>query len=299
MPLSTLPRILVMGSTGQVGSRVLERLLDLPEIEVVAGVRSREKAAAFTAQNVAAAVLDLDDIQTMAPALEGIDRLFMMTGYTVDMLRQSKVLVDQARRAGVRHIVRLGACGRDDATVGHWAWHQMIERYVEGAGLSYTHLRPEAFMQNLLSYGGKPAIENGVLHAFCADARLSWVDVDDVAKVAAAALLRPDLHAGKTYRLGYEAATHGEIAALMAAMTGRSFRYEPLSPEVFLEDMRRNGADMTYMQCVYEHWISHAARAIPGADDIFDDFPAITGEQPTTWAGFIEKHRQLLMRCAG
>lgn len=101
--------------SGQIASRVLGRLLGLPEVEVVPGVRSRGKAAAFTAQNVATVVLDLDNIQTMAPALEAIGRLFMTTGYTVDMLRHSKMLVDQARRVGVQHFVRLGACGRDDA----------------------------------------------------------------------------------------------------------------------------------------------------------------------------------------
>ena len=75
-----------------------------------------------------------------------------MTGYIVDMLLQSKVLTDNAKKAGISHVVHLGACGPDDATVGHWAWHQLVERYIEWAGFTFTHLRPQDFMQNLLSY---------------------------------------------------------------------------------------------------------------------------------------------------
>ncbi|MBI0575600.1 NmrA family NAD(P)-binding protein, partial [Pectobacterium parmentieri] len=87
-------------------------------------------------------------------------------GYTVDMLRQSKVFLDEAKNMGIRHIVHLGACGRDDSTVAHWVWHQYIERYIEWSGFSFTHLRPETFMQNLLSYDGTKAIKNGVIQQY-------------------------------------------------------------------------------------------------------------------------------------
>jgi uncharacterized protein YbjT (DUF2867 family) len=56
-------------------------------------------------------------------------------------------------------VVHLGACGREDTTVAHWAWHQLVERYIEWAGFSFTHLRPETFLQNLLSYGGTQVVQ--------------------------------------------------------------------------------------------------------------------------------------------
>lgn len=284
-------KVLVTGATGQVGSKTLDFLLLDKRIEMVAAVRSPQKAAPFTARGIATVILDLDDERTHLPALQGIDRLFVVTGYTVDMLRQSKALLDNARKAGVQHVVHLGACGRDDTTVAHWAWHQLVERYIEWCGFSFTHLRPETFMQNLLSYGGKKAIRNGVIDAFVADARLSWVDVDDVARVAALALAYPELHRGQTYRLGYDALSFAELAKLMTAIVGQPFRYEPLAPEVFLEAMRSTGAEMAYMNCVYDHWKRYAAGTIPGADDTFDNFPAITGKQPTKWADFIKRHK--------
>ncbi len=284
-------KILITGATGQVGSKTLDFLLGEKEIEIVAAVRSPEKAAAFTARGIATAILDFDDESTHLPALHGIDSLFLVTGYTVDMLRQSKVLLDNAKKAGVQHVVHLGACGRDDTTVAHWAWHQLVERYIEWCGFSFTHLRPETFMQNMLAYGGKRTVNNGVINAFVKDARLSWVDVDDVARIAALALAHPEKHSGETYRLGYDAVTFAEMAELMTAIVGQPFRYEPLAPEVFLDAMRSAGAEMAYMNCVYDHWKRYAAETIPGADDTFDNFPALTGRQPTKWADFIAKHK--------
>lgn len=287
----TIPKILITGATGQVGRKTINFLLSNKEIELVAAVRSPEKAAAFTAKGIATVILDFDDESTHLTALKDIDRILIVTGYTVDMLRQSKALLDNAKKAGVKHVVHLGACGRDDTTVAHWAWHQLIERYIEWSGFSYTHLRPETFMQNVLSYGGKRAIENGVIHAYVEGARLSWVDVDNVAQVAALALAYPEVHGGQTYRLGYDAITFDEMAGLMTSIVGKPFYYEPLSPEIFLQQMKDSGAEMAYMGCVYDHWKRYAAGTIPGADDTFDNFFEITGKQPVKWIDFIEKHK--------
>lgn len=284
-------RVLITGATGQVGSRTIDHLLGQQGIEVVAAVRSPRKATAFTERGIASALLDLDDENTHRAALRGVDTLFVLTGYTVDMLKQSKALLDNAKKEGVLHVVHLGACGRDDTTVAHWAWHQFVERYIEWCGFSFTHLRPETFMQNLLSYGGEKTIKNGIVNAFVENARLSWVDVDDVAQVAALALSQPERHAGQTYRLGYDAASFGELAELLTRIVGQPFRYEPLPPDVFLEAMRGAGAEMAYMSCVYDHWKRYAAGTIPGADDTFDNFPDITGRQPTRLTDFIERHK--------
>ncbi len=284
-------KILITGATGQVGSRTIEWLLHGKEVEVVAAVRCPSRATPFTQRGIRTVTLDLNEESTHLAALQGIDGLFVLTGYTVDMLRQSKALLDNAKKAGVRHVVHLGACGRDDTTIAHWAWHQFVERYIEWAGFSFTHLRPETFMQNLLGYGGEKTIKNGVVNAFVEGARLSWVDVDDVAQVAALALAHPDHHSGQTYRLGYDAATFGELAELMTLIVGQPFRYEPLAPEVFLEAMRKAGAEMAYMNCVYDHWKRYAAGTIPGADDTFENFPLITGRQPTKLSDFIQRHK--------
>ncbi len=285
-------RILITGATGQVGSKTIDHLLKEKDVEIVAAVRSLQRASAFEGRGIATVMLNLDEEATLLPALQGIHTLFVLTGYTVDMLKQSKALLDNAKKAGVEHVVHLGACGRDDTTVAHWGWHQFVERYIEWCGFSFTHLRPETFMQNLLSYGGEKTIKHGVVTAFVKDARLSWVDVDNVAEVAALSLAHPEVHGGQTYRMGYDAMSFGELAALMTTIVGQPFRYEPLPPEVFLESMKNAGAEMAYMNCVYDHWKRYAAGTIPGADDTFGNFPGITGRQPTKLADFVGRHKE-------
>lgn len=284
-------KILVTGATGQVGGKTIDYLLPHKDIEIVATVRSKEKARQFADRGIKTVLLDFDDTSTHLPAFEGIHSLFMVTGYTVDMLRQSKVLVDNAKKSNIKHIVHLGACGPDDATVGHWVWHQLVERYIEWSGFSFTHLRPQDFMQNLLSYGNEKAIKNGVINGYVDDATLSWVDVENVAEVAALSLINPEKHNGKTYRLSYDALNFAEIAELMTSIVGQPFRYEALSPEIFLQKMKDAGAEMAYMNCVYDHWKKHANGTIPGSTDTFDNFFEITGKQPTRWTDFIQKHR--------
>lgn len=287
------PTILITGATGQIGGQTLRNLLGDDTVTPVAAVRSAARAAAFQAQGIRTVMLDFDQEGSLLPALQGIERVLLVTGYSVHMLRQSKAFLDAAKQAGVKHVVHLGACGGDDATIGHWAWHQLVERYIEWHGFSFTHLRPEAFMQNLLSYDGTRAVENGVIRQYTGDARFSWVDGDDVAAVAAQALARPEQHAGQTYRLGYDAKSYGEVAALMSQMLGQPFRYDALSPDVFLEDMRRAGAEMAYMECVADNFRRVAERRVPGIEATYDNFQRITGREPTRWPDFIGKHREV------
>ena len=285
------PTVLITGATGQIGGDTLRNLLADESITLVAAVRSPAKAKPFEDQGIRTVILDFDKEETLAPALQGIDRALLVTGYTVDMLRQSKAFLDQAKKAGVQHMVHLGACGRDDTTIAHWAWHQFVERYIEWSGFSFTHLRPECFMQNLLSYDGTQAVKAGVIEQYTGDTPFSWVDGEDVARVAAQALLNPAKHAGQTYRLGYDVQSYGDIADIMTRVLGQPFSYNPQSPDVFLENMRAAGAEMAYMTCVHDNFTRMAARQIPGVDETFDNFTEITGRQPVRWEEFVQKHR--------
>jgi NAD(P)H dehydrogenase (quinone) len=280
-------RVLVMGATGQVGGALIPLLANNADLQVVAAVRNRAKTTNFTIPTVH---LDLDDFASFAPALEGINHIFMATGYTVDMLRQSKDLINTAKRAGVQQIVHLGACGDDDTRVAHYGWHQFIERYIESSGIGFTHLRPEIFMQNLLGYGGESYVKQGVIKHYVGSARLSWVDCDDVAAVAAICLANPAQHAGKTYRLGYEARTYYELAEIFSETLGQLFSYEPQPPSEFLRNVLAAGAEPAYMKCVFDSYTDLTNGVDIRSDETFDNFPELTGRQPHTLADFARRH---------
>jgi NAD(P)H dehydrogenase (quinone) len=173
-------KILVTGATGQIGGALVRLLAAESDVRLVAAARNPGTAKSLS---VPVVMLDCDREESLAPALEGIDSIFMVTGYTVDMLKQSKAVVNAAKRAGVKHVVHLGAPGDDDTRVGHWGWHQFVECYIEWSVISYTHLRPEIFVQNLLGHGGAKADGKGIIRHYIGDARISWVDCDNVAAV--------------------------------------------------------------------------------------------------------------------
>lgn len=224
----------------------------------------------------------------LIPALQGVDRALLLTGYSVDMLKQSKAFIDAAKQTGVQHIVHIGASGAPTNEVAHWGWHQFIERYIEVLGFSFTHLRPEAFMQNLIGFGW---LDQGVITNYIDKARWNWIDCNDLALVAAETLRQCDRHAGKIYPLGYDAATMQDVAQILTNAVGKPFRLEARSPEEFLDTMLKGGGNPAYMHCVYTQLKFNAANAIPCADATFDNFETITGRKPITWRDFAHKYK--------
>ncbi|HEY0789567.1 MAG TPA: SDR family oxidoreductase [Chthoniobacterales bacterium] len=285
--MANRPKILVVGATGQVGKVVVQHLKANPDVETIAAARNPEKAKEL---GVSVARLDLDNVKTIEPALEGVDRAFLATGYTIDMMRQSKSFLNAAKRQRVKHIVHLGACGDNETQVDHYAWHQFIERYVEWCGFSFTHLRPEIFMQNMLGYGGESYIKEGVIRHYIGKARWSWVDIEDLGAVAAACLFEPDEHNGQTYRLGYEAATFDEFAAILTKVVGQPFSYEARPPEEFYRTVLAAGAEPAYMKCVFNSFTELTNGTAVKPDEVFDNLPAIIGRKPRTIADFAKKH---------
>src|SRR5256885_5833771 len=198
------PRSLIIGSTGLTGAAIAAGLDDVSDrVEVVRASRNPETVRQWRERGRAAVHLDLDDARTFAAALDGIDRLFVMAGYTVAMTHQTKTITDAAADAGVGHIVHLGIFGNGRSTDPHFAWHELVERYIEGSGVSWTHLHPHMFMENLLTVF---ALRDGRLVWPAGDKPTGWIAGEDLTSVAAKGLTGgPDGHAGK----GYWMVTHG------------------------------------------------------------------------------------------
>ena len=133
------PRVLVLGATGLTGSAIASTLdNEAVDIEVVRAARNKEQVETWKRDGKQAVYLDLDDARTFPAALQGIDRLFLLTGYTIAMLHQSKTIVDAAADSGVNFIVHQGVFGNGRSTEPHFAWHEMIERYIEGSGVAWA-----------------------------------------------------------------------------------------------------------------------------------------------------------------
>src|SRR5881296_477394 len=134
--MNSTSNLLVLGVTGQVG-RLVAKHLKRSKANFSVGSRRKANLEELADQFGASRFIDLDDPRTFDEALKDITGIFLLTGYTVDMLVQSKSLIDAARRNGVKHIVHLGAFSREhDSYTSVFVWHQMIEAYIRDSGIA-------------------------------------------------------------------------------------------------------------------------------------------------------------------
>jgi uncharacterized protein YbjT (DUF2867 family) len=216
--------ILITGATGNHG-RELTRLLAAQQVPFRAMIRAEQDGEPFKGVAGARVVqADFDDASSLARALSGVDRAFLLTNSTEKAQEQQQRFVDAAQRSGVRHIVKLSQfAANKDSPVRFLRYHAAVEAYIVASGMAFTFLRPNLYMQGLLSLRG--AIAQGTLPAPAGESRISAVDVRDNAAVAAAALTRPG-HEGRTYTLtGPEALTHGDMARAIAEASGHKVEY--------------------------------------------------------------------------
>jgi uncharacterized protein YbjT (DUF2867 family) len=227
------PRVLVIGSSGRTGAGVAAALDGASEgVTPVRASRNPETVALWLKQGKQAIYLDLDDPDTFPPALTGIDRVFLMAGYTAAMTEQAKTMVDAAEDAGVSFIVHLGVFGNGRSTDAHFAWHEMVERYIKGSTLAWANLHPHVFMENLLTVN---RLQHGAFAWAAGDRPVGWVAGDDIAAVAAKVLIEgPDVHAGKDYFLSTDLLNAHAVAAALSRALEREIPALILTPD----DMR-------------------------------------------------------------
>ena len=201
--------LLVLGATGRVGKLVAANLKKR-QANLSVGTRRKANLEELADQFGASQYIDLDDPRTFDEALKNITGVFLINGYTVDMLVQSKALVDAAKRSGVKHIVHLGAFTLDhDAYSTVFAWHQMIEAYVRNSGVAWTNLHPNMFMQNFLSVW---SIKGGFYNAYTSKA-VGFTALEDVAEAATVILMEgPEKHNGKDYWFSADVLTPNQVA---------------------------------------------------------------------------------------
>lgn len=289
-------KVLVIGSTGQVGGQVVNKLQQLSnDIEVVVSSRRQVQVDDWKAQGRNAVLLDLDDPRTFGAALASIDSVFILTGYTVDMLVQSKTLTDAAVKAGVQHMVHWGVFNNPDVTDPHFAWHQMVETYIAASGLKWTNLHPNYFMENLVNV---TQIKNNQFSIYSGDARWGWIALEDAAEVAAIVLRDgAEKHHGKDYWLSTESLNGVEAAAVLTETLGVEITCD-VRPASELEEFFNSGAvdvEPKYAASGVEvmRQIQDGRMAYLGT--VRDDVPHITGRAALTLKEWALKNRTALL----
>jgi uncharacterized protein YbjT (DUF2867 family) len=293
----------IIGGTGSIGKNLLHLLQqdNARHVHVKAGVRSEVSAALVRDLGAEPIPFDLDD-RLLEPAyymeaLRGTDVVFLLTGYSVDMISQSKAVIDSALGAGVKHVVHLGLMARPDTRGIHQGWHQVIEAYLERTGLGWTHLHPNMFMTAFpiiqTQTGVYPIASTGpvVIKGYIApDVKVSWIDPVDIAHAAAAVLRAPAAHHSKAYKLAAESLTFVELAQLAGQTLGREFHYQTVPVEILKNFLEKAGMEGKYAESAVHTMIMVNKGLLPDFGDVHDDFQLLTGRQPTRWRDMILRH---------
>ncbi len=222
--------ILLTGATGAAGSFIVNEFVRQRE-HVRVLVRDRKKAVKLEkVPTVEIVEGDMSKRSSLGPALDGVDRVLMISAPLVDMVETQNTFIDASKAAGVRHVIKFsGLDARPETPFPFGRMHKEIEEYLEKSGVAWTHLRPTGFMQEYLREAPS-IIQDSALYLALDDARLNPVDLGDVAKVAFT-LLRDGGHKGAIITVtGPEALTMAEIADRISQAIGRTVRYVPISP---------------------------------------------------------------------
>jgi uncharacterized protein YbjT (DUF2867 family) len=232
--------ILVTGATGNTGAALLP-LLEARGATVRAMVRSAAGGAHLAAISAIPVVADFDDPESVAAALDGITRAYLVTPSSPTTEAQQIRFVEIAARSGVERLVLLSQLGADEASpVRFLRYHAAVERRIRELGLGYTFLRPNLFMQGLFAFQRSIA-EQSAFFAPIGEARVSLVDVRDIAAVAAVVLTEPG-HLGRTYTLtGPQAITHADMATALSLALGRPVAFRDATPEAFAAALAATG----------------------------------------------------------
>jgi uncharacterized protein YbjT (DUF2867 family) len=279
--------ILVTGATGLNGKELL-RWLSAKGIAVRALVRNPAKAEAVAAlPNVEIVQGDLARPETLAPALRDVDRAMLISSSAPDMLDVQSSFIDAARKAGVRHVVKLsGIMPELDSAFRFARMHGEIEKRLEASGMAFTHLRAGEFMAAYFRQVPMMAAK-GAMFLPMEEARIASIDVGDIAEIAARVLTGSG-HEGKTYPLtGPEALTMRQVAEKLSAATGKTVRYVNVPPEDARQAQLAAGMPPYLADALFELF---AERRNGKEAKVWPDAGALLGRPPTSFDEFARRN---------
>jgi len=275
--------IVVTGATGTIGKELVRNLSsEKADFKVLVTSEAKKYEA------LASVVANYRDVNTLIRAFEGADTLFLLTPDAPQVMQWVENAVNAAERAGVKHVVRSSGIGADAASP-YAVMKQLgeLERIVERSGIPWTFLRPNSFMQNFATFD-RQAVRHGYLQVPRGDARISFVDVRDIAAVATSVLMNPEPHVHKAYTLtGPEALKMQEAVTLIGEQVGRTVTYHDIDKEAWATQMQGFGIP---------DWSINLLLSLYQADKdgvtapVTNDIEEVTGQRARSFKAFVNDY---------
>lgn len=256
-------KIGITGATGQLGSLVVEQLKGKVGIEnIVALVRTPEKAEKF---GVEARAFDYENADELVGALEGIDRLLLISATELGQrARQHTNVIEAAKKAGINWIVYTSLLHADTTSLNLAGEHLATEKALKESGVEFTILRNGWYSENYTgSIAG--ALGAGAFVGSAGDGKISSATRADFAEAAAVAI-SDESHKGKVFELaGDEAYTLSDLAAEISKQTGKDIPYNNLPESEYAKILKTVGLPELFADAIAS-WDTSASKG-----DLFDD----------------------------
>ena len=291
--------ILVTGATGTVGSEVVKQLVSSPSSSgyniIRAAVHSQNKADRFRQyRGVEIVNMDYNKPETIADALNHVNKLFLLTLPSPNMADISSSLVKEAKkRNDLKHIVKLSVLEADaepGTTIGRL--HRQEEKIIEESGIPYTFLRSGAFMQNFVNFFGQTIKNQNAFYLPAGDGKVSFVDVRDIAAVATEILLTKSSGSqqqkNKAYDItGHDALSYSQAAEILSGGIGKKISYIDIGEEDARRGMKKMGMEDWLIDAIMEFYYiirtGHASRTTNAIEQI-------TGRKPVSFEQFVRDY---------
>ncbi|MDP9848342.1 SDR family oxidoreductase [Streptosporangium lutulentum] len=274
--------ILITGANGNVSGEVLRSLEGTADLRVL--VRDRAKAPS----GVEVAVGDLHHPETLDQAFEGVDTVWLLNAMGPDSTHASSNALWAARKAGVRHIVRMSAIGAGhDAPTRNGRLHILSDIELAASDLGWTIIRPAYFMQNTLG-----SVNGDTFYGAPGEGRVGMIDVRDIADFAAVVLRDPGRHQGETYTItGPESIRLRDMTDTLSEVYGRPITYQPASPDDAYPAMLKAGMKEWDAAVTKEYLKAYDAG---WGDYTTPTYTAVTGRPGRTFARFARDYADRL-----
>jgi len=274
--------ILVTGGTGKTG-RELVRLLSSHGARFRVLARDAKKARSRLGNDVEIFEGDLERAGSLEPAMQGVERIFLLSSPDPGSPTLQKNALEAAKKAGVSYIAKMSAVDASPTSKSRFLrLHGEMDATLTKSGVTYTLLRPHSFMQNTLGFA--PTISTQGVFYTPPSAPVPVVDIRDIAAVACSVLLENG-HEGKTYTItGPESLTYAQMGAKIGAAIGKPVQHVEVPPEAARAGMLGVGMPEWIVDGLLELY------AHLGAPEPTRVTEQIAGKEPITFDQFAREH---------
>lgn len=286
-----MTKVLVTGSTGNIGSYVVEKLIE-KEVKVKAAVRNEDKGKKFFSNDEIEVVkFDFLTQDTYGEALKGVTKIFLMRPPQLAKPKEEVLpFLEEAKRAGVEHIVFVSLLGVEKNPV---VPHRKIEEFIRNLNFQYTFLRPSFFMQNLNTTHCDDILLRDELFIPVGKAKTSFIDTRDIAEIAAICLTEEE-HINKNYTLtGMEAITYYEVATIMSEVLNRKITYSNPGILEFRKTLIKRGTPKGFANVMT---MLFTMTKLGTAQNVTDDAEKLLKRKPITFRQYVEDYQQYFLK---